>query len=559
MTSTYTVSDLIAEFLSACGVSTVFGIASVHNIPMLDSISRGNAIRFVMTRGELGAGHMADGYARASGKLGVLLTSTGPAAANAVTGLLEARFAGSPVLHITGQTSTKFVDRGMGNVHDVADQLTMLRSVGKSAWRIRSPESALETLVQAVTDALTPPMGPVSIEVPIDIQRMPVDRPSNLNEGVIVLPAPKPPSDADIDRLVEIIRAAKRPLLWLGRGAANATAPTTRLLDLGFGMVTSWSGRGVVSDSHPRNLGALNGLGLPSVEEFYKTADLLLVAGSRIRGHETGDFSVVLPTNLVQIDIDPAANGRTYPNTYFVCADAEATLAAIVQRLGGKLDLDPKFREEFENLKRDTRAAFKETLGPYAGFAETLRAVVPDDAVWARDITINNSTWGNKLFKLDSLKQNIYPVGAGIGQGLSLGIGAALGVDGRKTVIMNGDGGFYLNMMELWTAVQENLNVTMLVMNDRGYGVIRQIQDKVADGRRRFDKLLGPEIEDVAHIAGIPFWRVTTAQEFGPQVAKAIAVNGPSLVEVDMTAIGDHPPYFPYGPKAALKPLAAQS
>ena len=112
MASDYTVGDLVAEFLSACGVTTVFGIASVHNIPMLDAIGRRNTIRFMMARGELGGAHMADGYARVSGGLGVIFSSTGPGAANAVGGLIEARFAGSPVLHITGQTSTKFADRG---------------------------------------------------------------------------------------------------------------------------------------------------------------------------------------------------------------------------------------------------------------------------------------------------------------------------------------------------------------------------------------------------------------------------------------------------------------
>jgi acetolactate synthase-1/2/3 large subunit len=133
MSDSYTVSDLIAEFLEACGVSTAFGIVSVHNIPMLDTLSQRNTMRFVTTRGEAGAAHMADGYARASGGLGCVFTSTGPGAANAVSGLVEARFAGTPLLHITGQTSTRFVDRGMGTVHDVPDQLGMLRASGKAA------------------------------------------------------------------------------------------------------------------------------------------------------------------------------------------------------------------------------------------------------------------------------------------------------------------------------------------------------------------------------------------------------------------------------------------
>ncbi len=155
MASDYTVGDLVAEFLTQCGVTTAFGIASVHNIPMLDAIGRRNAIRFVMARGELGGAHMADGYARVSGGLGVIFSSTGPGAANAIGGLIEARFSGTPVLHITGQTATKFVDRELGTVHDAPDQLGMLRSVSKSAYRVRSAQQAIGVLTRAAVDALT--------------------------------------------------------------------------------------------------------------------------------------------------------------------------------------------------------------------------------------------------------------------------------------------------------------------------------------------------------------------------------------------------------------------
>ncbi|MFC3127444.1 thiamine pyrophosphate-binding protein [Pseudoroseomonas globiformis] len=551
MPNSYTVSDLVAEFVNACGVETAFGIVSVHNIPMLDAIARRNAVRFVTTRGEAGAAHMADGHARASGGLGCVFTSTGPGAANAVPGLVEARFAGTPLLHITGQTSTRFVDRGMGTVHDVPDQLGMLRAAGKAAFRIRSAGEALGVLTRAATEALTPPTGPVSVEVPIDIQRATLSRPATLDAFVLPLAPLLEPQEAALNQLVERVLQARRPMLWLGRGAARAGKAANDLLGMGFGMVTSWAGRGVVPEDHPMNLGALNGQGLAGVESFYGDVDLMIVAGSRLRGHETGDFSVPLPRNLVQIDIDPLADGRTYPNTLFLRGDAALTLARMAARLHGRYAADPAFGGAFRALKQQTREAFRASLGPYAGFAEQLRDVLPRDAVWARDITINNSTWGNKLFPLDRTTANIYPVGAGIGQGLCLGIGAALAVDRAKTAVMTGDGGFFLNMSELWTAVQEQAELVILVMNDRGYGVIRHIQDAVADGRRRFDRLAAPDLAGVAALAGIPFWRVSEAGAFRCAMADALAVRGPALVEVDMTAIGDHPPYFPYGPKVS--------
>ena len=328
---------------------------------MLDAIGRRNAIRFIMARGELGGAHMADGYARVSGGLGVIFSSTGPGAANAIGGLIEARFSGSSVLHITGQTSTKFVDREMGTVHDAPDQLGMLRSVSKTAYRIRSAQQAIGVLTRAAVDALTPPTGPVSVEVPIDLQRTPVERPAIFDNFVLPLPPPRTPSATELDDLASRIIAAKRPMLWLGSGARRASSAVHKLLDLGFTMISSINGKGIVSEDHPMNLGGLHGNGMPKIQQFYQTVDMMLAVGTRLRGQETGDFAVKLPPNIVQIDTDPLANGRTYANAYFVCGDARATLEALVPRIEGRLKIDPAYRNEFAALKRTAQADFLAT------------------------------------------------------------------------------------------------------------------------------------------------------------------------------------------------------
>jgi len=178
--------------------------------------------------------------------------------------------------------------------------------------------------------------------------------------------------------------------------------------------------------------------------------------------------------------------------------------------------------------------------------------VMPKDAIWVRDVTQSNTTWGNRIFPVYSPHQSVFPVGAGIGQGLSLGLGAAAAANGRKTVCMTGDGGFFLNVGELWTAVQENLDISVIVMNDRGYGVIKRIQDATAQGRRFFAYLQGPDLGQLAALAGIPFWNVETADAFGTTVAKSIEHKGPSLVEVDMTAVGEFPPYYPFNQRPSI-------
>lgn len=550
---TKNVGDVIAVFLEKIGISTGFGIISVHNIPIFDAIARRNKVTLIMTRGEAGAAHMADAYARVSGRLGLFVSSTGPGVANGISGLVEARFAGTPLLHLTGQVPSRLIDRNTGTTHDMPDQLGMLRSACKAAYRIRTPEEAWGVLVRAATDALTAPRGPVSIEIPIDVQKTNASLPIGDGEPFsLSMPAPLTPSADILDRLAERVLRAKRPMLWAGSGAREAAADVRRLIDLGFGMVTSWAGRGIVAEDNPMSLGGMNGAGVQTVQDFYRSVDLMLVIGSRLRGQETVDFTVPLPDNRIQIDLDPAAQGRTYTTSMFVLGDSRAVTGELAKRLNGRLRVDPCFGEEFKAMKRQAREEFKSTLGPYATFADQLRAAMPRDALWVRDITVANSTWGNRLFELYGMRDGVHPVGAGIGQGLPLGIGAAVAARGRKTVVLHGDAGFMMNVSELWTAVQENLDILFIVMNDAGYGVIRHMQDAAFDGRRVYGDLLPPDFSKLAQAASARYECVKSASEFGAAVRRQLAAKGLCILEVDMQAVGEAPPYFPYTTRKQL-------
>ena len=215
------------------------------------------------------------------------------------------------------------------------------------------------------------------------------------------------------------------------------------------------------------------------------------------------------------------------------------------------MQVDPCYRDEFVALKAMARKSFAASLGPYADFAGQLRSVLPRDTLWVRDITIANSTWGNRLFELYGPRDGVYPIGAGIGQGLPLGIGAAVAAGSRKTVVLNGDAGFMMNVSELWTAVQEGLDLIVIIMNDAGYGVIRHMQDASFDGRRQYGDLMPPDFAHIARAARASYQKVTRAELFGEAVSRAIQVPGLSIVEVDMMAIGEAPPYFPYSRMSA--------
>ena len=544
----YNVGDLVAEFLHCIGVEDVFGVVSVHNIPMLDAIGRRNYIKMIPARGEMGAGHMADGYARAKNGLGVVFTSTGPGAANVAGAIVEARFSGSAVLHFTGQTATENIDKNQGTVHDVSDQLGMLSSISKAALRIDNPENVLEKLLDAVKIALTPPTGPVSIEIPIDIQRTVIKRPNNLEQIKIPSIELKLGETSSIDKIETIIKGSKRKLLWVGNGCKFAREEVEKFINMGFALVTSTQGRGVIPESSHMSLGAFNAV--PLIEEFYKTIDLMIVVGSRLRGHETRDMSLKLPDNIIQIDIDPKAENRTYKTNLFHCGDAKKVLGELSKRLSNQLTLDKEWENEISQLKNKILEDYKSNLGAYKNFPETIRKVLPENGMWVRDVTISNSMWGNRSMFINEPEQNIYPVGAAIGPGLALAIGASIGSKSNKTIAMCGDGGFMLNLPDLWTAVETNCDVVFLVMNDKGYGVIKHIQDSMYGGRNFFADLIGPNFEELANVANMKYSRIDHAIDLEKKLKEAINFSGPVLLEVNVHSVGEMPRYFAPPPHA---------
>ena len=226
-----TVGELAVRFLEACGTRAAFGVISIHNMPILDAFNtRTNlqksptGIRFVSARGEAGACNMADAYARVSGQLGVCVTSTGTGAGNAAGALVEALTAGTPMIHLTGQIESDFIDRDLGFIHEAPAQLAMLQAVGKAAFRIRNAATALATLREAARIAQTPPCGPVSIEIPIDVQASWLDLPAELL-NILAPPvlAPLQAAASEIDTL-----AQRRPEL----GAASIPLEERMVLDI---------------------------------------------------------------------------------------------------------------------------------------------------------------------------------------------------------------------------------------------------------------------------------------------------------------------------------------
>ena len=480
-TASTTVGELIVAFLEHCGVTTAFGVISIHNMPILDACGRRGKIRFVSSRGEAGAVNMADGYARAVVGLGVAVTSTGTGAGNAAGALIEAQTASTPLLHLTGQIESAYLDSNSGYIHEARDQLGMLKAVSKAAFRVRSAQTALATVRAAVRLALTPPCGPVSVEIPIDIQQATVSWPTDLRPALI----PQVHLDEQaVERLAARLTACKRPMLWLGGGARHAGSAVARLADLGLGIVTSTQGRGVMREDDPRTLAAFNMQ--PPVEAFYQSCDAMLVVGSRLRGNETLKYTLKLPRPLWQIDIDLQAENRSYAVDDFICSDSALALGALADHLSGRIAVDPQFQDDLAAAAAAARQLVRDSLGPYDLFVAALQQALGEAFIWVRDITLSNSIWGNRLLAVFESRAGIHAVGGGIGQGLPMAIGAALARSSVKTLALVGDGGLQLCLSELATAVQERVHLVLIVMNDGGYGVIKNIQDAHYGGRHYY-------------------------------------------------------------------------
>ena len=473
MPESSTAGDVVAAFLERCNVDTVFGVISIHNMPILDAISRRNRIRFVMSRGEAGAANMADAHARVSGGLGVFVTSTGSGAGNACGALVEAQTAGTPLLHLTGQIERDYLDRGRGYIHEARDQLAMLKSVSKAAYRVWSEDTLLGTLREAVRTALTPPAGPVSVEIPIDVQEAAMVLPLNMDPLHADAPAP---SEEAVDALADALAPARRPMLWLGGGARHAGTAVARLVELGFGVVTSVQGRGVIAEDHPMTLGAFNLQ--PDIESFYKSCDAMLVVGSRLRGNETLKYTLALPKPLYQIDADPAADGRSYPVDRFVTGDSAWTLSMLADRLEGRIDVERRFAKDL---------------------AAARKAAESGDCASRSAPTTRCSMWCRPRRRATSSGCATSPCPTAPGEtacprfrdrATACTRSAAVSARGcrwrsarpsRPTDARpwrcRATAGSRCVIGEMATASQERADLTLLVMNDGGYGVIRNIQD----------------------------------------------------------------------------------
>jgi len=519
--------------LRTLDVEHVFGIVSVHNIPIYDAILRHGGIAPIDMRHEQAAVHAADGYARSSGKLGVVITSTGPGACNAVPGLYEAGFASSPVLMLTGQIDTPYLGKGKGFLHEAQRQLEMLRTVTRRAEQVHSANEIAQVILRVATDACTGRPQPGAVEIPIDLQYQSVD------EAAVAARA-RAASSVDVTAIADaarLIGETSRRVIWAGGGviSGNAAALLQRLAEaLDAPVFTSGTGRGAIPEDHALAMGPLTAQ--PEMRDTLAAAELVIAVGTRFQGGATGNWTLKLPGRLIHIDADAGVVNRNYPADVAVIGDADVSLSALLAAQNGEPG-DADFLRLAQQRRDAARAAIRVQMGPdHQRIMDTIRRTLPRQGNIVRDATVPAYIWGNRLIPILSPRTSLSTTSAAIGPGLPLAIGAAVAT-GEKTVVIQGDGGFMLHIGELATAAQYQLPIIVCLFNDRGYGVLRAVQRMRFDGRTAGVDIKTPDFVQVAQGMGVHAEPIRSAAEFETAFERAIARSGPVLLDIDMNAL----------------------
>lgn len=517
----------LVESLIAEGVRTLFGIPGVDTLSVYDAFLDHPEIRAINVRHEQSAVFMADGFFRASGEIGVALTSGGPGALNTMTAMNTAFNDSSAVLHVTNDNPAHVRRKGRGYFHDVSDQFGMFRPVCDFAQQAALPSEIPPAVHAAMAALRSRRPRPALVEIAGDAFKQDTD--------AVIPPAAEVrrrlPDEADISRAAELIAKARRPVIWAGGGvvAGDASEQFIALAEkLGAPILSSQAGKSAVPGNHPLYVG--NWMNERPVRQLLADADLLVAVGTRFSYFPTGGWSLELPRTIVQIDLDPTEVGRNYRVGAAVVGDARAALAnlaAELDRIGYAKPAD----------RAGDVAALNQMIADAVGMPveldvlDQLRKALPADAMVFNDPT-TIVFWARSWWKCYAPRTWFVPSGFGtLGFALPSAIGAAVARPGTPSVAIIGDAGIMFTIQDLMTAVEHRIPVIVLVFNDRGYGVERRHQDHLY-GRRSGVDLVPPDFVALARAFGARGTRVDDIKSVGAAVQSALGEAGPVVIEV---------------------------
>jgi acetolactate synthase-1/2/3 large subunit len=498
-TGILTGAGLAVAALEGAGVEVAFGLPGVHNLALWRALGA-SPIRLVGVRHEQTAAYAADGYARATGRLGVAITTTGPGAANTLGAVGEAWASRQPILVIATDIPARLRRPGVwrGMLHEATAQAAMFEPVVKKALKVRSADELGHVISEAARIALAPPARPVYVEVPTDLLGAEVAEPREPTaRGALV----RPPGERDLSTAAEIVERSRRPLIWAGGGALQAGAgeAVARLAErLVAPVMLTYSARGLLPPDHPCLIEASPHV--PEVGALWDEADVVIAVGTDFDGMMTLGWKQPQPPRLIAINVDPGDASKNYLPDLVLEADAAEGAAALAERIPERGGLDA-LAHRLRALNRAVRAGLAETDPEALAFLETMERVLPDDAVVVCDMCIPGY-WLGGFHRTPAPRKLAYPLGWGtLGCAFPQGLGAALAGAG-PAVSVSGDGGFLYACGELATAAQDRIPLTAVIVDDGGYGMLRFDQDLKGDPRAGVD-LHTPDFVALARSFGV--------------------------------------------------------
>jgi acetolactate synthase-1/2/3 large subunit len=529
-----TTGEAIVESLIAHGVDTVFGIPGAHMYDFNDALARrADAIRFITTRHEQGAAYMAYGYAKSTGRVGVYTVVPGPGVLNSAAALCTAYGATAPVLCITGNIMSHLIGRGRGQLHELPDQLALLRGLTKWAERIEHPTAAPHVMAEAFRQLASGRIRPVAVETPWDVFGLRADVTPPMRSAPIPAPMPDPDS---IVKAARLIAAAKRPLISVGAGALHAGEAVLGLAALLQAPVTAHrSGKGIVSDDSPLALDSV------AAYEYWKEADLLIGIGSRLELQHLRWRWLPRELKIVRIDIDPTELVRLKPHVGIV-ADSAAGTAALIEALAPIVGSRASQEQAFTGLRARARTRIQ-CIQPQMSYIDVIRSVLPRDGFYVEEICQAGFT---SRFGFPVYGPRRYVTG-GYQDNLGFGFNTALGVQvanpGKAVVAVSGDGGFLFGSQELATAVQYALPVVTVLFNNRGFGNVRRDQIEQYQGRVLGAELDNPDFGKYTESFGALALRADTPAELSTALERALQAERPAVIEVPIERGGESSPW----------------
>lgn len=522
MASQKTGGHAVVACLQAYGVDTVFGIPGVHTLELYRGLAD-FGIRHIGVRHEQGAGFMADGYARASGKPGVCCLITGPGLMNAATAIGQAYSDSMPMLVLASANATDELGKGRGRLHEITDQNAAIAPLTGFARTIRRAEELPRAVADAYALFATGRPRPVVLEFPLDFLAAPIEVAPLAGQP----PARPVAGAADLDRAASLINAAERPVLLLGGGTVDCAAEARAFADkAGSLVVTTTAGKGVIPDSHPASLGAT--LSKPATQTLLADADVVIAVGTELSETDSWSDWLELPGKLIRIDLDRPTLTRDYPPTVGLLADAGPTLRALTGRLKRERRPDPERAAQIQAQNHGNPDPLRRK---HMAVLDAIRAGLPADGMVFTDMTQIAYT-GNHYYRCEAPRSWFHPNGFGtLGYAMPAAIGAKLACPKRPVAALAGDGGFLFTVQDLGTAVEQRLAIPIILWNNDALGQIAG--DMAARGIPELGvKPRNPDFIALARAFGADAVRPESLGGLTDAIERAQSADGPTLIEV---------------------------